>query len=212
MDGSAWLLLTAVGTVGVLHTIVPDHWVPIVVLARRRGWTAGETARAALQAGIGHVTSTLGIAAFAWIGGVAAARRFGSGVDTAASLALVGFGTWIAVSAWREVRTLEHVHSHSHGHERDAKSRTALLLILGSSPMVEGIPAFFAASRYGAGLVLAMSLVFGATTIAMYVVLCAGSTVGVRRFGLGPFERYGEVLSGAFIALVGLGFLVWPAI
>jgi len=34
---------------------------------------------------------------------------------------------------------------HEHGHKRS--SRTALLLILGSSPMVEGIPAFFAAWR-----------------------------------------------------------------
>jgi nickel/cobalt transporter (NicO) family protein len=28
----------------------------------------------------------------------------------------------------------------------------ALLLILGSSPMIEGIPAFFAAGQYGIGL------------------------------------------------------------
>jgi hypothetical protein len=32
--------------------------------------------------------------------------------------------------------------------------RTLLLLILGSSPMVEGIPAFFAASRYGVALIM----------------------------------------------------------
>jgi nickel/cobalt transporter (NicO) family protein len=56
---SAALLVGSVLVVGVLHTIVPDHWVPITVIARQRGWTTGQTARAALQAGTGHVTRHL---------------------------------------------------------------------------------------------------------------------------------------------------------
>jgi hypothetical protein len=31
------LLVLTVATVGVLHTMVPDHWAPIIVLARRQG-------------------------------------------------------------------------------------------------------------------------------------------------------------------------------
>lgn len=34
-----------------------------------------------------------------------------------------------------------------HEHRHKTPARTALLLILGSSPMVEGIPAFFAAAN-----------------------------------------------------------------
>jgi hypothetical protein len=78
--------------------------------------------------------------------------------------------------------------------------------------MVEGIPAFFAASKYGAGLIIVMSLVFGVTTIATYMLLCVYSTAGLQRIRLGVFERYGEVLSGAFIALVGLVFWIWPVL
>ena len=76
--------------------------------------------------------------------------------------------------------------------------------------MIEGIPAFFAASKYGAGLLMLMSLVFGAATIVTYVVLCVYSVAGLQRVSLGPLERYGEVLSGGFIALVGLIFWIWP--
>jgi hypothetical protein len=35
------------------------------------------------------------------------------------------------------------------------------------------------------------------------------STARLQRVGLGALERYGEVLSGAFIALVGLAFWIW---
>jgi len=332
--GPQLLLVGAVAAVGVLHTIVPDHWVPITLIARQRGWTKSETVRASLKAGTGHVLSTLAIALVVWIAGVAFAERFGNFVDTASSIALIGFGGWIAVSSLLEKRGEgghghSHSHDHSHGppatnsdtvhgpelqliptgrgdlslsifeagapprfrltgarddavivtttrddgirqsfamkncghywesaepipephqfsavvtiehgghshsyktqfaeHEQDhgghthgehdhpqkTSSRTALILILGSSPMVEGIPAFFAAGKYGAGLIAIMSLVFGASTIATYVVLCVYSTAGLQRVSLGPLERFGEVLSGAFIAMVGVVFWAWPVL
>jgi nickel/cobalt transporter (NicO) family protein len=343
--GPELLLIGAVAGVGVLHTIVPDHWVPITLIARQRGWSKAETARASFQAGVGHVISTLLIASVVWLAGVAVATRFGHFVDAAMSLALIGFGGWISISAWRELRGGGgHGHSHGHGHghghthdftgagapeihgpelqkiptdhgelqlsiyeagvpprfrltgarasainietvrpggkrqgfvcsdkgsyweslseipephgfsvrinvehddhtdtfhtqftehdhadgnhsdhhaniaadppahehRREMAARTALLLILGSSPMVEGIPAFFAASKYGIGLLLAMSIVFAVTTIATYVLLCVYSTASLQRIRLGAFERYGEVLSGAFIALVGVVFWISP--
>jgi hypothetical protein len=388
------LLIGAVAVVGVLHTIVPDHWVPIVLIARQRGWSRRETAHASFQAGIGHVLSTLLIALFVWIAGAVFATRFGNIIDTATSVALVGFGGWIALSALREMHDAGrhgHAHSHRHGHDlspsegaadpfhgpeqqrftadegelrlsifergmpphfrlsgppmdiarvetvredggrrlfrfenrgaywqsieeipephqfavavmidhrghshsfegeftehahgpgshdhgeehedrpehdklyepeqgtviaarhshihrhgagephahwhdHDAHTlhavleeigsaaplhehhhrtpaRTALILILGSSPMVEGIPAFFAASRYGFGLIIVMATVFGMSTIAAYVLLCVYSTDGLQRISFGPVERYGEVLSGAFIAFVGLIFWIFP--
>ncbi|HEY2556683.1 MAG TPA: hypothetical protein VGI08_06215, partial [Diaminobutyricibacter sp.] len=285
IDMSELLLIGAVAVVGVLHTIVPDHWVPITLIARQRGWSQRETALAALQAGAGHVTSTLLIGFVVWFAGIAVALRFGHIVETASSIALIAFGSWIAIASWRELRGQGghgHSHGHSHGHDsghdhsaghdhgdahdhgtapeddllyapsrEDAEilarhahlhrhgegtphlhghdhpadsahdatialasapplhvhrhrmtARTALMLILGSSPMVEGIPAFFAAGQYGVGLIAAMAFVFALTTIATYVLLCVYSTAGLQRVRLGPFERYGEVLSGTFIALV----------
>jgi ABC-type nickel/cobalt efflux system permease component RcnA len=341
--GSAALLVGAVLVVGILHTIVPDHWVPITLIARQRGWTRVQTARAALQAGTGHVATTLILAAIVWLAGVAVAAKFGHWVDTISSIALVAFGLWIAISSLHELRsgdghghshgphghthdfshlagadssadsihgpelqrmygehgvlelsiyefgqlprfrftatrpqtvetlTVEtrredggrqafaferrgtyweslddipephgfdvnvtvshdgHAHSyqtafaehehhhgdhdhdgHEHGTTRKTSSRTALLLILGSSPMVEGIPAFFAAGKYGLSLILIMALVFAASTILTYVLLCVYSTASLQRVKFGALERYGEVLSGAFIALVGLTFWVFP--
>ena len=330
------LLVGAVAAVGVLHTIVPDHWAPIALIARQQGWTRAETARASLKAGTGHVFSTLAIALAVWFAGVAFAERFGQYVDTISSIALIGFGGWIAVSALWDARGGGHGHSHSHGHShghdhlafaggihgpelqeietghgtirlsifetgaparfrltgthdetvtvetvrddgvrqtfamaerggflesadtipephqfavvlrarhgdhehrydarftehahddahdhgshnhhdhrRKTSQRTALLLILGSSPMVEGIPAFFAAGKYGVGLIVIMSIVFGLSTIATYVALCVTSASGLQSLSFGPLERYGEVLSGAFIAAVGVVFWVWPVL
>ncbi|HYL34264.1 MAG TPA: hypothetical protein VEU53_14085 [Stellaceae bacterium] len=275
----ALLLLAAVVAVGILHTMVPDHWVPITMLARQHGWSRGETARAAAQAGFGHVVSTLIIGVVIWLLGVATAQRFGSAVDTLSSVALIGFGGWFVIAGLRDMHhdhsdhhhghghphdhghhhhghdhdhngshargegTIRHAHLHRHDgrpphvhihahayatahpitaaiefdpplhdHDHKATGRGALLLILGSSPMIEGVPAFFAAGKFGAGLIVAMSLLFAASTIVTYVVLCTISAQGLERMRLGPLERYGEVLSGGFIALVGIAFWIWPVL
>jgi hypothetical protein len=213
--GSPSLLIGAVGAVGVLHTMVPDHWVPISILARQRGWSKSETARAALQAGVGHVVSTLALGLLVWAAGVAVAPRLGIVIDKISSVALIGFGLWIAVSAWHEQQhrhTHQHNHEHEHGTSSDIadgrKGRAALLLIVGSSPMVEGIPAFLAAWKYGFGLIAFMAVIFAASTIATYILLCVSAAAGLRRFSLGALGRYGEFLSGLAIAIVG--FIFWP--
>jgi len=193
--------------------MVPDHWLPIVLMARQRKWSTRETALAALQAGTGHAVSTLLIAVLFWGAGAAIATRFSAWVEAATSLALIGFGLWVAIGAWREMaHEHDHHHDHNHRHTHDTKpgSRMALLLILGSSPMIEGIPAFFAAGQYGLWLLVIMALVFAAATIATYIILSVYSAKGLEQVRFGRFERYGEIVSGVLIAIVGVVFWFWP--
>lgn len=241
---TAPLLIATVAAVGVLHTLVPDHWAPIVVVGRQKGWSVGRTARAAAIAGFGHVTSTLVLGLVLWAVGATLALRYGHAVNVVAAVALIAFGAWIGYTGWRELRdghdhghahmghahvhrhsdAVQHVHWHEHHHEdwhavdggvavmheheHAVAGRTSLLLILGSSPMIEGLPAFFAASRYGAPVVGVMAGVFAVATIATYVAVSTVAIAGLQRLSLGPLERYGEVLSGTFVALVGLYALI----
>jgi uncharacterized membrane-anchored protein len=92
---------------------------------------------------------------------------------------------------------------HKQSHNTKKGSRIALLLILGSSPMIEGIPAFFAAGQYGLWLLIIMALVFAAATISTYILFSVYSPKGLKQVRFGRFEPYGEIVSGAVIALVG---------
>jgi hypothetical protein len=387
-----WLLVVAVLAVGVFHTLVPDHWLPIALIARQQGWTKREVARAAAFAGTGHAVSTLLLGLIVWIAGVALATKFGNLVSAISSIALIGFGGWIAVAAlvslrsgghghthgrsdghshqqghdhgihgseairlasehdslelsvfasgqpprfrlsghsgdrvwietlrddgvrqrfecincgnyWESLEDIpephrftvtvhaahgehehayeaefaghdhglgenddhahspqkhepddalyvpasrgsavltRHVHAHRHGrsvvhshlhdhtpetwhsasevdesdppvheHAHRRPLRTTLLLIIGSSPMVEGIPAFFAAAKFGIPLIAVMAVVFALATIATYVVVSVASLAGLERASFGPLERYGEVISGGFILAVGIASLFW---
>jgi ABC-type nickel/cobalt efflux system permease component RcnA len=211
------LLIGAVALVGILHTIVPDHWGPIALLARQEHWPSRKVVRVALGAGTGHVLSTLLIGLVMWIVGVAVAQRYGTLVSRISSFGLILFGGWMLFSAWRELGSHD-PHDPSRVPQGPAlhprrRSRTmTLVLVLGSSPMIEGLPAFFAAGRYGPWLLGVMAVVFAASTIATYIVMCVYSVRSLRQIGAHSFERYGEVLSGGFIVLLGLVFLIWPVV
>jgi len=185
-------------------------------------WSAGTV----LAARYGHVMTVLSSAALIVFGAWIALSSWREMMDAHHGHAHSHFGH---AHAHRHDGSEEHRHWHEHHdrdwhgvdeghapaplheHEHATSSRTALLLILGSSPMVEGIPAFFAASRYGPGLLGIMAVVFAASTIAAYIILCAASVRGMQRLNLGRFERYGEILSGSIIVLLGLAFLALPS-
>jgi hypothetical protein len=98
-----------------------------------------------------------------------------------------------------------------HDHSHEIAPRRALLLILGSSPMIESDdrrdPGLFRGESLRAWLDRLMAVVFTIATTATYVALCVTSSAAAEKVHLGPLERYGEVLSGAFIAFVGVAFL-----
>lgn len=193
-----------------LHTIVPDHWAPIAIIARNRGWSRAQTARAAAIAGFGHTVSTLLIGVVAWLAGTLAAQRFGHLVDLAAGIGLVVFGLWTVIASIRELNEPpKEDFDHAVGALRRASSRTALLLIVGSSPSIEVLPAFLAAARLGVSALALMAFVFALTTIGTYVITCVVSAAGLERLRFAAIERYGEVTSGVFVMIIGLIFLLW---
>jgi nickel/cobalt exporter len=53
------LLLLAAATVGIIHSVLPDHWAPIAVVARTQRWTLARTARVSALAAGGHVVASL---------------------------------------------------------------------------------------------------------------------------------------------------------
>lgn len=53
------VLLLAGASVAIFHAILPDHWMPIAVVARAQRWSMGRTTRVALWTGVGHVLGSI---------------------------------------------------------------------------------------------------------------------------------------------------------
>jgi nickel/cobalt transporter (NicO) family protein len=110
-------LVAAAVSIGSVHTLAPDHWVPFAALARAEKWSARRTALVTAACGLGHVTASVALGLLALFFGLELLQAFGQRLESIAGLLLIGFG--VAYGAWglhRTVSARAHEHAHTHGH------------------------------------------------------------------------------------------------
>src|SRR5689334_17104765 len=94
-------LLVAAVSVGALHSLAPDHWIPIAAVGRARGWSTARTARVALLCGVGHVTVSVALGLLGLVTGRAAMESLGNHAASLSGLLLIGFGVAYLVAGVR---------------------------------------------------------------------------------------------------------------
>lgn len=234
MDRDLWMLAGTAGAIGVLHSVLsPDHYVPFIMMRRAQKWSAAKTALVTLLCGIGHVSGSflLGIAGIVFGLGLSQLNLFESLRGTLSAWMLFGFG--LAYCAWGVRHAIKnrphthwhahtegvvHVHGHAHRDEHahvhqkaDAASLTpwVLFVIFVLGPCEALIPIFmYPAYEMSATGVALVSVVFTAATIGTMLFMVAALELGLERFRLGRYERYGHVMAGAALAICGSAILV----
>jgi nickel/cobalt transporter (NicO) family protein len=223
------LLVLAAISIGALHTVAPDHWVPFAAVARGRGWSLAKTVKVTALCGFGHVTVSVLLGLLALVFGLEMLQVFGRRMEAAAGLLLVGFGLAFGLAGLRRgtANRLAHthahpgpdgvtrVHSHPHCHRaghshwsgdygHDTWTVRTLFLVFSADPCVAVIPILFAAAPLGA---LKTALVVGAyevatilTMVAFVIPAHAATSLWRARW----FERFGDATAGGLIAVTGI--------
>ena len=215
------LFLSSCAT-AVIHALIPDHWLPFVLMSRSRRWSEGRTVGTVALAGLVHVLVSFGVAAIA-IGFASTPARLlaeslGATLEMLAGMLLILFGLVYGILAHRrEARAHPHggespgkaERPHAHGHllERwfhGGVSAGALVAIIGVSPCVLLQPILFGAAARGHGVLAATAVGFAVCTIGTMIGVTMVAIRGMRRFELPLFARYGDLISGLLIAGLGL--------
>ena len=226
MTSTAFLLFLSSCSTAVIHALIPDHWLPFVLMARAQGWSERRAATLTGLAGILHVVATIVAGGLTILVGSASvhslAERTGHSLEFVGGFLLAVFG--VSYGIFRHLREARvhaaagperadaaeaggHVHVHGHLLERwfhGALTAGALVLVIGISPCALLVPVLFAASAAGPGAVLAAALGFALCTIATMVGVTIVAMRGMRRLELPFFTRYGDLISGALVGAVGL--------
>jgi len=221
------LLFLSSCTTAIIHALIPDHWLPFVLMARTERWSDRRTVLLVALAGLIHVLVSFAVAAAAILLGSSPAQQLAQGAGTSlellAGVLLVLFGLIYGVGAhYREARAHSHresvskeptPHIHAHGHllERwfhGALSAGALVAIIGVSPCVLLQPILFGAAAQGPLVMVAAATGFAVCTLGTMVGVTMAAGRGMRRLELPFFTRYGDLLSGLLIAGIGLYVIV----
>ncbi len=229
--GGEWpiLLLTA-ASIGFFHTLLgPDHYLPFIVMARARRWSAIKTTWITVLCGMGHVLSsvllgTVGIAFGIAIGRLEMLESFRGGL---AAWALIAFGlVYLAWGLRRSWRNRPHRHWHEHGdesghahghvhakqhvHVHEAQGTTSLVpwvlfTVFVFGPCEPLIPILMYPAAKSSLLGVAMvTLVFGTVTVGTMLGIVLISSMGVRFVPTKGLERYAHAIAGATILLCGV--------
>lgn len=195
-------------TVGSLHSLAPDHWVPIAAVARARGWSRARAARVAFVCGLGHVTVSVLLGLLALLFGAQLFESLGERMVSVAGLLLIGFGVAYAIWGLRGAFA-HHIHGHHHHHydhvhDPSRISTWSLFLIYCADPCVAVIPILFAAAPLSSTETIAIVVAYEVATVGAMVALVALAHSGAQLFRGQWFERYGDSAAGALIVATGI--------
>jgi hypothetical protein len=210
-EGLFLTLAGAAASVGALHTIAPDHWVPFAALARAQNWSAAKTARITFLCGFGHVTVSALLGLLGLLFGRAIFESAGARMEAVAGILLVGFG--LAYGVWGLRRAAgRHVHGHVHAHYdhvHDASKTTAwsLFLLFSADPCVAVIPLLFAAAPLGTAPTVGIVLLYEAATIGTMILLVLPARAGFRRLTFPWLDHWGDAVAGGVIVATGVAVL-----
>jgi nickel/cobalt exporter len=207
-NGLFLALAWAAVSVGSLHSLAPDHWVPFAAIARAQGWTTRRTALVTFLCGFGHVTVSALLGLLGLFFGRSVFERLGSRMESVAGILLIGFG--LAYGLWglrRAVGRRVHGHSHSHyDHVHDPSRATAwsLFFLFSADPCVAVIPLLFSAAPLGSAETAGIVLLYEAATIGTMIPLVLSARAGAVRLRLPFLDRWGDAVAGVVIAATGV--------
>lgn len=222
------LLLLAAGTVGFLHSILPDHWVPLAAIGRTQRWSIARVARVSFLASVGHVLTSIVIAGIIALVGLQFRHVFeteqGHIVGVVLILTGLGFLIW-GFTGHGQHHHHDHEHGHAaleHGHgsgarpvpnQRSLARRFAAIAVpfgAAASPDLTILPVALAASAVSGAAVVGCLASFTIVTLATFVVLTVAATLAGYQVEGEWLEEHGNLITA--VVLIGIGIAVYAGL
>ena len=226
-SSSLLLVLGAAVVVAILHSLLPDHWVPLAIVARTQRWSLLRVGRVTFLASLGHVVTSLILGGILALIGLQFQKQFETqqGHIIGAVLILTGiiFLIWGMVGhgphghQHEEGHTPDHEHDHDHDHdhtqdeipvkERSGAKRLAAIVVpfgVAASPDFTILPVALAASAIGKGAIVAVLSVFAVVTIVTFVGLTIIATIAGYQIKGKWLENNANTITSLVLIAIGV--------
>jgi len=199
------MLSVVIGTIvlAMVHALIPNHWLPLVAVAKAEKWKPKEVNLITLLAALAHVTGTVALGIVLGVIGKELVRDYGNTVYVASSLLLIVFGLiYFTVN-------LPH---HHHNSQQDvvaykrSKRKWILIFIVMMflSPCLEVESLFLSAGAYGMSAVFILSFIYAAVSITGILLLVNLGYKGTKLLSAHFIEHHEKRISGIVLILVGI--------
>ncbi len=196
-------LLTGTVILAAIHALIPNHWLPLVAVARAEGWKQKELTTITLLVAAAHVTGTVLLGIVLGQIGKELQEEYGRTIVVASSVLLIAFGL-----IYFTVNLPHHHHSGQQDVKKYERSKTKWVFIfigmMFLSPCLEVESLFLSAGAFGMAAVFAMAAVYAIISIAGIWLLVNLGAKGVNLLPADFIEHNEKRISGAVLILVGI--------
>jgi len=203
-----WEIFIGSVILGVIHPLFPNHWIPIIAIAKTEKWTNRETVMATLTTGFSHTLSTILIGILVGFVGIKLSENYSYITSIAAPVILVFIGI---IYLFLDFKSHQHNHFEIKNLKKNSRSKVAIIttLCIGMflSPCIEIEAYYFQAATKGWLAILIVSGVYLTLTLSIMTTLVYYGLKGVNKFNTTYLERHEKRITG--IVLILLGFFAY---
>ena len=196
----------------VVHFLIPNHWMPIVLMARSERWDQGRSLRIAALAGFSHTASSIIIGVAVGALGLKLTEVSKTAMELVAPVIFLIFGIMYILAGIRD-NIRDHKHRHIHLEEATKKKTraavTAIVIAMFFSPCMEIDTYFFNASLAGWQGILIVLVTYLLVTVAGIIFMVRLGLKGVEAVKLQFLEQYEKHIMGFILILMALTFYVF---
>lgn len=186
-----------------VHALIPNHWLPLVAVARAEQWKQKEVLFITFMAALAHVLGTVALGYILGTIGKELQNEYGRNIHVVSSILLIVFGL-----IYYTVNLPHHHHSSQKDVAQYKRSRGKWILIfvvmMFLSPCLEVESLFLSAGAYGMGFVSILSLVYAVISICGILFLVYLGSKGVNLLSAHFIEHNEKRISGIVLILVGI--------
>lgn len=200
-----WQLIIGSFSLSIIHALIPNHWIPLITIAKSENWNTRETMLATFITAFFHLVSTILIGFLIGFAGIKLSENFEFISHFAAPLVLVVLGLVFFVQG---IRHRPHEHAVNLANK---KSKIAIITTLAIgmffSPCIELEAYYLQAANYGFEGIFMVSVIYLVITLILILGLVYFGLKGVNHFKTHFLENHAKSITG--IVLIVLGFLAF---
>jgi nickel/cobalt exporter len=196
-------VITGTVLLALVHALIPNHWLPLVAVARAEKWSWKDVYSITFFAALAHVLGTVALGFVLGFIGKELEEQYGQTIYVVSSVLLIVFGL-----IYYTVNLPHHHHSSQKdvaGYKRSRRKWVLIFIVMMFlSPCLEVESLFLSAGAYGMGLVTLLSVIYAIVSISGIMILVTLGYRGTELLSAHFIEHNEKKISGIVLILVGI--------
>lgn len=195
-------IIIGTAIISILHALIPSHWLPVLAIGRKEGWSLAETSRITCMAGIAHVVSTVIIGILLWLIGSELTQHIDDFTHVIGPSILILIGLYFMRQ--------HYIHHHFHLPKQQIEKKTkrsiilALVIAMFLSPCMEIEAYFLLAGSNGWYVMVAIAAMYSIITIAGMLIWIRIVYKGLLKLNWHKWEHNAGIITGLVLIATGI--------